>query len=134
MLTKHLPPDHPMYPTVEKQEQLIKTVQANVAQAQSHQQKYYNARRHHVTYSLSQLMWLRAFPQSRAETLHMAKLAPKLKGPVLVVAAMNPVNYQVELLDQPGAFTTHVANRKPFYGSVTTSSEGGSVTGQSQVF
>ncbi|KAF5887895.1 Transposon Ty3-I Gag-Pol poly, partial [Clarias magur] len=94
MLHRTIPPDHPAYATVERQEALFQAVRSNIVRAQERQGRYYNARRRAVTYNVGDLVWVRAFPQSRAEDSHMAKLAPKWKGPAKILKALNKVNYQ----------------------------------------
>lgn len=124
MISRRLSPDHPAYATVERQEALFQVVRENVARAQERQGRYYNCRRKAVSYKVGDHVWVRAFPQSRAEDSYMAKLAPKWKGPAQIKKVLSQVNYLVELTEKAGPFTVHVANLKPFFGVVTPFSEG----------
>ncbi|KAF5883479.1 piezo-type mechanosensitive ion channel component 2-like, partial [Clarias magur] len=67
---------------VEHQEKLYQVIQINIARAQEWQEKYYNSRRGAVKFNVGEHVW--AFPQSRAEDPHIAKLVPKRKGSALI--------------------------------------------------
>lgn len=85
MLHRNISPDHPAYATVEHQEALFQGIRSNVAHAEQRQGKYYNSRCWAITYNVGDHMWVHAFPPSRVEDLHMAKLAPKWKGSAYVL-------------------------------------------------
>lgn len=83
---------------MEKHEELMKTVRVNVACTQERQSKYHNCHSRDCSYQLTNLVWVRAFTQSCAKQAHMAKLAPKWKGPANILAILNRVNYNVFII------------------------------------
>lgn len=124
----HRPPDpnNPVYPILERQQNLISLVKKNIEQAQAKQKRYYNKHRKQTHYQVGDVVWVRTHPLSKADEGFMAKLSAKWKGPAKVVKCLGPVNYSVAFLNDLGNVETyHVQNLKTCHGYNKPSSEGG---------
>lgn len=107
---------------LERQQTLSELVEQNVSRAQEKQAKYYNRRRQDMHFDDGDAVWRRAHPLSDASKKFSTKLAPKWNGPYKIVKRLGPVNYKVSSFDGTFSDTIHVANVKPYFGTVPSKS------------
>ncbi|KAL7829347.1 hypothetical protein AOLI_G00302320 [Acnodon oligacanthus] len=107
LLSRPPDPEQSAYKTIQRQQDIIQQIRANVERAQAKQARHYN---HHQ----GDLVWVRTHPLSRADTGFTAKLAEKWNGPVKIIKKkLKPVNYQVTYPKYPNIINTiHVEHLK----------------------
>ncbi|MGH0161471.1 UNVERIFIED_CONTAM: hypothetical protein FKN15_067801 [Acipenser sinensis] len=119
-------PEQDLYTLIERQQKLLEQVKENIYHAQSKQARYYNPKKHAVSFQVGDKVCIRDHPMSDAKVGFAAKLAPKWRGPATIKKRLGPVNYQLVLDSNPDNHKTHHIENKIFFGpSSRTSSLGG---------
>ncbi|KAL7835182.1 hypothetical protein SRHO_G00294290 [Serrasalmus rhombeus] len=113
LLSRPPDPEQMAYKTIQRQQDLIQQVQANVEKAQAKQARHYNRRRKTEEFSEGDLVWVRTHPLSRADMGFTAKLAGRWSGPAKIIKKLNPVNYQITYPKDPKLIdTVHIEHLK----------------------
>uniref|UniRef100_A0AAR2KP64 Gypsy retrotransposon integrase-like protein 1 n=1 Tax=Pygocentrus nattereri TaxID=42514 RepID=A0AAR2KP64_PYGNA len=126
LLSRPPDPEQMAYKTIQRQQDLIQQVQANVEKAQAKQARYYNRRRKTEEFSEGDLVWVRTHPLSRADIGFTAKLAGKWSGPAQILKNLNPVNYQIIYPKDPKLIdTVHIEHLKRYFCQAGSPLDGG---------
>lgn len=113
---KNLSPSSPAYDVVNQLARFKSQAEECCKRAQKRQLRNYNKNRRDISFKEKDRIWLKNFPQSRAQQHFSAKLAPKWKGPYRVLRKLGPLNYQIALeTTGEDVRTAHVCNLKPCY-------------------